>query len=259
MLNSLPVSVHREVFMLIAQITDIHAAPDNDHLERLEQVLSWLEQVGPDIMVLSGDLTDGGWDEGYVRIAAQLEEQAYPTLILPGNSDDRGCMRKTWGNERWLPDSQGEFLHFSHNAGGICLAGVDSSVSEQNYGSLSGRMGWLENQLGETDDAPVLLFLHHHIFPCGIPTLDETICRGLSEFEELIRRYPDRLLAVSSGHVHRPVGGTFAGIPANICGSVCPTNPLWFGSVSVPPVRESPMLMIHRYERGKLSSHHVCV
>lgn len=78
--------------MLIAQITDIHAAPDNDHLQRLEQVLSWLEQMGPDIMVLSGDLTDGGWDEGYLRIAAQLEEQDYPTLILPGNSDDRGCM-----------------------------------------------------------------------------------------------------------------------------------------------------------------------
>lgn len=45
--------------MLIAQVTDIHAAPDNDHLERLEQVLSWLEPVGPDIMVLSGDLTEG--------------------------------------------------------------------------------------------------------------------------------------------------------------------------------------------------------
>lgn len=103
-LNSLTVLAHREVYMLIAQITDIHAAPDNDYLQRLEQVLSWLEQVGPDIMVLSGDLTDGGWDEGYVRIADQLKEQAYPTLILPGNSDDRVCMRKTW---RGLPELAG--------------------------------------------------------------------------------------------------------------------------------------------------------
>jgi hypothetical protein len=45
---------------------------------------------------------------------------------------------------------------------------VDSTVSEQNYGSLSGRMGWLEKQLGEADDAPVLLLLHHHIFPSEI-------------------------------------------------------------------------------------------
>lgn len=245
--------------MLIAQITDIHAAPDNDHLQRFGQALSWLEQVGPDIMVLSGDLTDEGWDEGYEKIAAQLEKQAYPYLLLPGNSDDRNYMRQTWGNKLWLPDSPGELLHFSYNAGVISLAGVDSTVSGQSYGSLSGRMGWLEKQLGEADGAPVLLFLHHHIFPSGIPTLDETMCRGLSEFEDLIRRYPDRILAVSSGHVHRPVAGNFAGIPANICGSVCPANPLWFGSANVPPVRENPMLMIHRYDQGKISSHHVCI
>ncbi|MDQ0627664.1 metallophosphoesterase [Pantoea agglomerans] len=45
--------------MLIAQITDIHAAPDNDHLQRFGQVLSWLKQVGPDVTVMIGDLTDG--------------------------------------------------------------------------------------------------------------------------------------------------------------------------------------------------------
>lgn len=245
--------------MLIAQITDIHAAPDNDHLLRFGQVLSWLKQVGPDVMVLSGDLTDDGWDEGYLQIAAKLEEQVYPTLLLPGNSDNRNSLRQTWGSDRWLPDSPAELLHFSYNAGGICLAGVDSTVSEQSYGSLSGRMEGLEKQLSEADSIPVMLFLHHHIFPSGIPTLDETMCRGLSEFEQLIRRYPDKLLAVSSGHVHRPVAGTFAGIPANICGSVCPANPLWFGSAMVPPARENPMLMIHRYEQGKLSSHHICI
>lgn len=63
-LNSLLVSAHHEVYMLIAQITDLHAARDNDHLQRLEQVLSWLEQAVPDIMVLSGDLTDGAGMRG---------------------------------------------------------------------------------------------------------------------------------------------------------------------------------------------------
>ncbi|WP_237165048.1 hypothetical protein [Pantoea agglomerans] len=164
-----------------------------------------------------------------------------------------------WGKERWLTYSPGELLHFSYNIGGICLAGLDSTVNEQIYGSLSGRMEWLEKQPGAVDNAPVLLFLHHNIFPSGICALDETMCRGLSEFEELIRRYPDRLLAVSLGHVHRPVAGTFAGIPANICGSVCPANPLWFGAVNVPPALENPMMMIHRYEQGKLSSQHICV
>ena len=86
--------------MLIAQITDIHSAPDNDHLQRCGQVLTWLELVGSDVLVLSGDLTDAGWDEGYEQIAAQPKEQTYPALLLDGNANDRSFMRQAWGNER---------------------------------------------------------------------------------------------------------------------------------------------------------------
>lgn len=244
--------------MLIAQVSDIHAAPDNAHLQRFERVLSWLNQLSPDLLVLTGDLTDGSWQEGYAEIAARLDEQRYPSLLLPGNSDDRGLMRQTWGNDCWASEAPGELLHFSYDSGELLLAGLDSTVSEKSYGSVSGRLAWLDKQLRQAGDRPTLLFLHHHVFTSGIPTLDETMCRGLGELEELIRRPPARLLAISSGHVHRPVAGTFAGIQANICGSVCPANPLWFGSTSVPPATEPPMLMIHRYEAGRLSSHHVC-
>ncbi|MBK5016670.1 metallophosphoesterase [Pantoea sp. S62] len=93
---------------------------------------------------LSGDLTEGGCDEGYVQIAVKLEEQAYPTLLLPGNSDDQSCMRQTWGNERGLPDSSGKLPHFSYNAGVIYLADVGLTVSEQSYGLFLKRMRWLE-------------------------------------------------------------------------------------------------------------------
>ena len=44
--------------MLIAQVSVIHAAPDNDHLARFDRVLRWLAQLQPDALVLSGDLTD---------------------------------------------------------------------------------------------------------------------------------------------------------------------------------------------------------
>lgn len=245
--------------MLIAQISDIHAAPDNDHLQRFGRVLSWLDQVSPDVLVLTGDLTDGFWSEGYKKIAARLNAQRYPSLLLPGNSDDGGLMRHTWGNERWARDAPEEFLHFNHDADGLRLIGLDSTVREKSYGSVSGRLEWLEKHLSAAGDVPMLLFLHHHVFTSGIPTLDETMCRGLSELEALIKGNAGKIVAISSGHVHRPVAGTFADIQANICGSVCPANPVWFGSNNVPPVQEPPMLMLHRYEEGELSSHHVCI
>jgi len=245
--------------MLIAQVTDIHVAPDNDHLQRFEQVLLWLRQVSPDVLILTGDLTDDDGLEGYEQIAARLDEQTYSSLLLPGNSDDRKLMRQTWGKSQWKYDGSAEFLNFSHHIGGIHLIGLDTMVSEKSYGSVLGRLEWLEKEVHETDGAPKMLFLHHHLFRSGIPSLDETMCRGLGELKALIRRSAGRILSLSSGHVHRPVAGTFAGIPANICGSVCPANPLWFGSATVPSVHNTPALMIHRYEQGELSCHHVWI
>ncbi|WAH52775.1 metallophosphoesterase [Pseudescherichia vulneris] len=244
--------------MLIAQVSDIHASPENDGLSRFDRVLAWLAQLQPDVLVLTGDLTDNHWLEGYKQIAARLDRQAYSSLILPGNSDDRHLMRSVWGERMWTHDASKDALHFIHDAGNLRLIGLDSTVDNQDYGSVTDHLAWLDKQLSDTEDSPSLLFMHHHVFASGIPTLDETLCRGLDKLEALIRDTPNTL-ALSAGHVHRPVAGTFAGIPAYICGSVCPANPVWFGTENVPPVGDPPALMIHRYVSNALSSHHVCV
>ncbi|MRT48157.1 metallophosphoesterase [Raoultella sp. RIT712] len=245
--------------MLIAQVSDIHASPDNEHLLRFDRVLTWLAHVRPDALVLSGDLTDDRWLEGYQQIAARLEQLDYPSLILPGNADDRQLMRATWGESRWAQDASTRALHAVHQAGALRLIGLDSTVEGEDYGDLSEHGAWLDSQLHHAGDSPVLLFTHHHLFPSGIPTLDPLMCRGLSELEHVIRNSPARLLAISAGHVHRPVVGTFAGVPAYICGSVCPANPVWFGTVNVPPVSDPPTLMLHRYIDNVLTSHNVGV
>ena len=67
--------------MIIAQVSDIHAAPDNDNLQRLDRVLRWLDHLQPDLVVLSGDLTEGKWRNGYQQIADRLSQQAAPRLF----------------------------------------------------------------------------------------------------------------------------------------------------------------------------------
>ena len=245
--------------MLIAQVSDIHASPENDCLSRFDRVLTWLAQLQPDVLVLTGDLTDNHWLEGYKQIAARLDRQTFPSLILPGNSDDRLLMRSVWGKNTWPHDTSTDALHFVHDIGNLRLVGVDSTVDNQEYGSVADHLNWLEKQLSDAEGSPSLLFMHHHVFASGIPTLDETLCRDLGQLHALIRDTPNRLLAISAGHVHRSVAGTFAGIPAYICGSVCPANPVWFGTKNVPPIGEPPALMIHRYVSNTLSSHHVCI
>jgi len=51
--------------MIIAQISDIHASPDNDNLSQLERALAWLDIIEPDALVVTGDLIDNDWFEGY--------------------------------------------------------------------------------------------------------------------------------------------------------------------------------------------------
>jgi 3',5'-cyclic AMP phosphodiesterase CpdA len=245
--------------MLIAQVSDIHASPDNDNLQRFYRVLTWLSHLRPDVLVLTGDLTDGHWLEGYLQIASWLKQQPYPTLLLPGNSDDRRQMKAVWGERQWADDAPAGMLNFTHHGAGLRLVGLDSTIDNEDYGSVPGNLGWLETQLCDAADIPSLIFLHHPVFTSGIPSLDKTMCNGLNELTERINRMPGGIMAIASGHVHRPVAGSFAGIPAYICGSVCPANPVWFGTDAVPPVYDPPALMVHRFADNNLTSHHVSV
>lgn len=245
--------------MLIAQISDIHATSGNDSLHRLDRVLAWLAQLGPDVLVITGDLIDDQWLEGYERIASRLRQQTYPALLLPGNSDHRGQMQSVWGSQQWAPDSPEGTLNFNFDLAGLHLLGVDLTIENEDYGSVYGQLEWLEKQLINGRHSPSLLLMHHHVFASDIPGLDKTMCRGVDKLTDVILRAPGKVMAVSTGHVHRPISSMLAGNPAYVCGSVCPANPVWFGAESIPSAEDPPALMIHRYAGNVLTSHHVSV
>lgn len=89
--------------------------------------------------------------------------------------------------------------------------------------------------------------------------MDAVIAGGREELHDLLMQRSPKPLALSSGHVHRPMTAMLAGIPAHICGSICPANPLWFGGETIPAVNEPPMIMVHRMMGDGLLSHHVAV
>lgn len=240
--------------MRLAQLSDIHAAPDNDNLSRLALALAWLDTFKPDALVLTGDLVDDGWLVGYQAIANLLDSKPWPVFILPGNADNHEMMRTVWRNQPW-PEAGA--IHFVTEVGGIRLIGLDTTISGAAAGSILEHLPWLEKQLAADTALPAMLFLHHHIFKSGIPALDDTMCNGYQELGQLLKSGPRPPIAIACGHVHRPVMSHVAGVPAFICGSICPANPLWLGGENVPPVNDPPSLMIHRFTGGALVSHHV--
>ncbi len=98
--------------MIIAQVSDIHAAENNDNLSRFEHALAWIDLITPDALVLSGDLIDDNWCDGYAAIAAQLNKRSYPSFILPGNSDDRTSMKSILKCPYWNNTCEDGALHF---------------------------------------------------------------------------------------------------------------------------------------------------
>lgn len=69
--------------MLIAQVSDIHASLDNDNLSRFDRALEWLEHQSLDILVLTGDLIDDGWSEGYHLISERFGSENVPPVNDP--------------------------------------------------------------------------------------------------------------------------------------------------------------------------------
>ncbi len=118
--------------------------------------------------------------------------------------------------------------------------------------------GWLADAL-ESASGPALVFMHHHLFASGIAPIDAAICQGVDGLKRVVadsRRAP---IALCSGHVHRSMSSMVAGIPAHICGSICPANPLLLADDRIGPVIDAPALMIHHLRQGMLVSHHVTV
>lgn len=244
--------------MIVAQVSDIHASPTNDNMLRLARALSWLADVKADALVISGDLIDDGWIEGYAEIAARLNALSCPVLVVPGNSDDGGAMRAAFVTRHGAVDDS-DAMHFRAQIGALRLIGIDTCVPGSSAGDVAQHLDWLKQSLDMREVQSTLLFSHHHFVPSGISPMDAVIAQGKAELESLLTQLYSRPLAISSGHVHRPMSSMLGGIPAHICGSICPANPLWFGSPNIPAANEPPMIMIHSFTGDVLVSNHVAV
>lgn len=94
----------------ILHLSDIHFGPH--HLPRLaEGILEWVAQDPPDVVVLSGDLTQRAKPEQFRQARAFVDRFPMPTVVVPGNHDvplyrvwERvflpfGCYRKHFAEE----------------------------------------------------------------------------------------------------------------------------------------------------------------
>ena len=77
------------------------------------------------------------------------------------------------------------------------------------------RLAWLDARLSEAPDRPTVVFQHHPPFRTGIAYMDAMGLAGCDGLARVIARHPqvERILC---GHLHRPISGTWMGIPYSV-------------------------------------------
>ena len=96
--------------MLYEVITDTAA-----RLQACVQRLLTLDPA-PDLVVMTGDLTDLGRPEEYAHLRQLLAPLPQPILAVPGNHDARDSMRDAFAHQPFAPDAS-TYLQFVQAVG----------------------------------------------------------------------------------------------------------------------------------------------
>lgn len=213
--------------MLVAQLTDTHVVADPslhelyiDNNERLRSAVASLnaETPKPELVLLTGDLTNTGADDEYDVLAELLADLTIPALAIPGNHDTRDGIRTLFPSLDWTDGAHASCIIDADGPDGpIRFIGLDSTTPGQPGASFDDeRRAWLT---GAIDGAPgrVALALHHPPFLTGIQWMDDSGFVGLADLEAVLTDHP--VERIMSGHIHRSITTTVAGIPAITCPS----------------------------------------
>jgi Icc protein len=244
---------------LLAQISDLHikangspllATIDTAGMLRacVQSVLTLDQQ--PDVVVITGDLTDLGKPEDYAFLRGLLAPLAMPLYVIPGNHDERGALRAAFPDHVYLRQSQ-RFIQYVIDTHPLRIVALDTIIPGAPGGELCAeRLEWLDRVLAGARDKPTVVMMHHPPFRTFIEGMDAMALSNPEPFAEVIRGNP-QVEAILCGHVHRPVTVRFAGTVASIAPSTAQHIALDLGADS--PLRysmEPPAYRLHTYAPG---------
>ncbi|MEO8714406.1 MAG: phosphodiesterase [Acetobacteraceae bacterium] len=212
--------------MLIAQLTDLHVRPIGMAANRVVETNMLSERAFravmartplPDVILLTGDLTETGSAAEYAVVAGMLARYvSVPVFAIPGNHDRRDTMLAAIHGTR----EHDGFIQYALEDFPVRLVMLDTLVPGEPLGSLCPRrLAWLDRTLAAVPDKPTLIAMHHPPFLCGIAHMDHMALQERAEFAAVIARHR-QVERIISGHDHRSVTARVAHAIATMSPSV---------------------------------------
>jgi len=205
--------------MKIVQLSDLHLTLPGAELfgsaplARLELAIDRIleNHADADFCLLTGDLADAGGDAAYASLAEALRRLPMPAHLLPGNHDSRAALRRHFPQ---LANNDGGFMQAALATPGGYFLLLDTVEPGAPWGSYCiQRREWLAQQLAAAGDRPLYVAMHHPPLALGIPSMDQFALRDAEAFWSVIAPHRTRIRHLFFGHLHRPIGGSWRGIP----------------------------------------------
>jgi 3',5'-cyclic AMP phosphodiesterase CpdA len=202
----------------------------------------------PDVVVITGDLTENGMQAEYANLAALIRQcLPMPVYVIPGNHDRRDNFRRDLG---FLPGvtADPEYVQYAVDDYPVRLVMLDTVVFGSGHGELRDeQLSWLDRTLAVVPGKPTMIGMHHPPFLCGIAHLDRIHLRNTEAFAGVIARHP-QVKRIICGHHHRPIFAQVAHAIASISPSVAHQVELCFdpndkGALNFEP----PAFHLHRW------------
>lgn len=184
---------------VIAHISDLHISTADFDEKKFMEAVSEINHLNPDMIILTGDITNNGYYNQFQQATKYLEMFEAPLFAVPGNHDSRNLGYQSFeeliGERSWKLTMDDNFTVF----------GLDSSSPDESRGHIGHPQHlWLEHQLDECviNENFIVVALHHHIVPIPQTGRERNV---LSDAGDVLKTLTDHEVdIILSGHKHVP-------------------------------------------------------
>jgi len=180
----------------IAHISDIHCGSAYFVPDLMDRAIMEINELEPDVVVCSGDLTSFGFKPEYAEAKTYLDKlHCRELVVVPGNHDSRNV---GYIHFEELFGDRNPVMHVN----GVSIVAVDSTEPDLDHGHIGrSRYSWIQEQFSQ--DAEFRIFvLHHHLLPVPGTGRERNIVYDAGDTLEALQRA--RVNLVLSGHKHVP-------------------------------------------------------
>ena len=186
----------------ILHISDLHFGR-NVAPEPIDALAQLIEEVQPELVVASGDLTHRGLREQHERAAAFLRGLELPLLVIPGNHDIPYTFPKRF-TQPWAEfERQWETTEPVHRSDGLVVVGLNSVRPWRHQsGRLRARQveHAAEALAAAPDGALRVVALHHHLLGAPWRSRKKPVAKRNLVLAALEEAGAELILA---GHIHQ--------------------------------------------------------